>query len=231
MYVYTKFFVDFFFCIQTKMFNFHKNNPCSYPQTWIQMLYYACQASSWQCHFVEKHYVNVLCMRMTSPFSQICIFGVYMEMITVSFSKTCTLKTSRVTHVTLVLWIGNETLHSFYASGMPIAWPSLNPYRITPIYWLMARRHLWRNPRLTRLRGCLAGRRPATGSPNHSGGRARGLGAAARGLLSGERLLPRHRGGGSWIVPCSPRHELLESSRLRFGWAEFIYYSANRLPK
>ncbi len=31
------------------------------------------------------------------------------------------------------------------ASGTPTAWPSLNPYRITPIHWLMARRHLWRN--------------------------------------------------------------------------------------
>ncbi len=47
--------------------------------------------------------------------------------------------------------------------------------------------------RLTRLRGCWRGRRPATGSPNRSGGRARGLGSAARGLLSD----PRHRGGGS----------------------------------
>ncbi len=54
-------------------------------------------------------------------------------------------KTSRVTRVTLVLWIGNETLRRFYASGMPTAWASLNAYRITPIHWLMARRHLWRN--------------------------------------------------------------------------------------
>ncbi len=42
-------------------------------------------------------------------------------------------------------FIGNSTLRSFYASGTPTAWPSLNPYRITPIHWLMARRHLWRN--------------------------------------------------------------------------------------
>ncbi len=27
----------------------------------------------------------------------------------------------------------------------PSAWPSLSPYRITPIHWLMARRRLWRN--------------------------------------------------------------------------------------
>ncbi len=31
------------------------------------------------------------------------------------------------------------------ASGTPSAWPSLSPYRITPIHWLMARRRLWRN--------------------------------------------------------------------------------------
>ncbi len=31
------------------------------------------------------------------------------------------------------------------ASGTPTAWRSLNPYRITPIHWLMARRRLWRN--------------------------------------------------------------------------------------
>ncbi len=31
------------------------------------------------------------------------------------------------------------------ASGTPTAWPSLNPYRISPIHWLMARRHLWHN--------------------------------------------------------------------------------------
>ncbi len=42
-------------------------------------------------------------------------------------------------------FIGNSMLRSFYASGTPTAWPSLNPYRITPIHWLMARRHLWRN--------------------------------------------------------------------------------------
>ncbi len=42
-------------------------------------------------------------------------------------------------------FIGNSTLRSFYASGTPTAWPSLNPYRITPIHWLMAQRHLWRN--------------------------------------------------------------------------------------
>ncbi len=42
-------------------------------------------------------------------------------------------------------FIGNSTLRSFYASGTPTAWPSLNPYRITPVHWLMARRHLWRN--------------------------------------------------------------------------------------
>ncbi len=54
-------------------------------------------------------------------------------------------RTSRVTHVTLVLWVGNETLRSFHALGTPSAWPSLSPYRITPIHWLMARRRLWRN--------------------------------------------------------------------------------------
>ncbi len=54
-------------------------------------------------------------------------------------------KTSRVTRVTLVLWIGNEMLRSFYASGTPPRDRVLNPYRITPIHWLMARRRLWRN--------------------------------------------------------------------------------------
>ncbi len=53
----------------------------------------------------------------------------------------------------------------------------VGPLQVNPLAWL------------------LAGRRPATGSPNRSGERARGLGSAARGLLSGERLLPRHRGG------------------------------------
>ncbi len=87
------------------------------------------------------------------------------------------------------------------------------PLQVNPLAWL------------------LAGKRPATGSPNRSGGRARGLGSTARGLLSGERLLPRHRGGGSRIVSRSLRHELLENSRLRSGLAELIHYSANRLPK
>ncbi len=37
-------------------------------------------------------------------------------------------ESSRVTRVTLVLWIGNETLRSLaYASGTPTAWPSLKP--------------------------------------------------------------------------------------------------------
>ncbi len=93
-------------------------------------------------------------------------------------------------------------------SGRPVG-----PLQVNPLAWL------------------LAGKRPATGSPNRSRGRTRGLDSTARGLLSGERLLPRHREGGSGIVPWSPRHELLESSRLRFGWAELIHYSANRFPK
>ncbi len=45
----------------------------------------------------------------------------------------------------LFSFIGNSTLRSLNASGTPSAWPSLNPYRITPIHWLMARRRLWRN--------------------------------------------------------------------------------------
>ncbi len=68
----------------------------------------------------------------------------------------------------------------------------VGPLHVNPLAWL------------------LAGRRPAAGSPNRSGGKARGLG---------------------WKVPCSPRHELLESSRLSFGWAELVHYSANSLPE
>ncbi len=89
----------------------------------------------------------------------------------------------------------------------------VGPLHVNPFAWL------------------LAGRRPAAGSPNRSGGKARGLGSAARGLLPGGRLLPRHRGGGSWKIPCSPRHELIESSRLSFGRAELVHYSANSLPE
>ncbi len=61
--------------------------------------------------------------------------------------KNCKLnvKTSRVTRVTLVLWIGNETLHELSRFGnafcVTIVW---SPYRITPIHWLMARRRPWR---------------------------------------------------------------------------------------
>ncbi len=55
-----------------------------------------------------------------------------------------TLKTSRVTRVTLVLWIGNETLRWTFRE-CPLRDRVWNLYRITPIHWLMARRHLWRN--------------------------------------------------------------------------------------
>ncbi len=48
----------------------------------------------------------------------------------------------------------------------------VGPLHVNPLAWL------------------LAGRRPAAGSPNRSGGKARGLGSAARGLLPGGRLLP-----------------------------------------
>ncbi len=41
----------------------------------------------------------------------------------------------------------------------------VGPLHVNPLAWL------------------LAGRRPAAGSPNRSGGKARGLGSAARGLL------------------------------------------------
>ncbi len=55
------------------------------------------------------------------------------------------MKTFRVTRVTLVLLIGNETLReALHAlgtpSGVPIVW---SPYRITPIHWLMVRRRPW----------------------------------------------------------------------------------------
>ncbi len=53
-------------------------------------------------------------------------------------------ETSRVTCVTLVLWVGNETLH-WTLRERPLRTESENPYRITPIHWLMARRRLWRN--------------------------------------------------------------------------------------
>ncbi len=53
-------------------------------------------------------------------------------------------KTSRVTCVTLVLWVGNETLR-WTLRERPLRTESENPYRITPIHWLMARRRLWRN--------------------------------------------------------------------------------------
>ncbi len=97
--------------------------------------------------------------------------------------------------------------------GLAEAAGLLGPLHVNPLAWL------------------LAGRRPAAGSPNRSRGKARGLGSAARGLPPGGRLLPRHRGGGSWKIPCSPRHELIESSRLGFGWAELVHYSANSLPE
>ncbi len=47
----------------------------------------------------------------------------------------------------------------------------VGPLQVNPLAWL------------------LAGRRPATGSPNRSGGRVRGLGSAARGLLSANRCV------------------------------------------
>ncbi len=53
-------------------------------------------------------------------------------------------ETSRVTCVTLVLWVGNETLR-WTLRERPLRTESENPYRITPIHWLMARRRLWRN--------------------------------------------------------------------------------------
>ncbi len=75
----------------------------------------------------------------------------------------------------------------------------------------------------------LAGEGSTRGSPNRSWGRVRSLGAtSARRLLSGERLLPRQRGGGSGMVPHPPRHKLLKSSRLCLGGAEFLHYRANR---
>ncbi len=70
-------------------------------QKWLKTLHYAYQATSWRCYFVNKHYTSAhICIPRAntqyacawSLFSQICVFIVYTEMITVSFSKTCTLK-------------------------------------------------------------------------------------------------------------------------------------------
>ncbi len=45
----------------------------------------------------------------------------------------------------LFSFIGNSTLCSFTHQERPLRDRIWNPYRITPIHWLMARRHLWRN--------------------------------------------------------------------------------------
>ncbi len=42
-------------------------------------------------------------------------------------------------------FIGNSTLRSFTHRERPLRDRVWNPYRITPIHWLMARRRLWRN--------------------------------------------------------------------------------------
>ncbi len=55
------------------------------------------------------------------------------------------LKTSRVTRVTLVLWIGNETLRASRFGNASCVTNVWSPYRITPIHWLMAWCRLWRN--------------------------------------------------------------------------------------
>ncbi len=78
----------------------------------------------------------------------------------------------------------------------------------------------------------MAGKGPTTGSPKCRWGRVRSLGTTStKRLLPGERLLSRHRGGGSGMVPRSPRHKLLKSSRLRLGGAEFLHYRAYRFPE
>ncbi len=45
----------------------------------------------------------------------------------------------------LFSFIGNSTLRSFTHRERPLRDRVRNPYRITPIHWLMARRRLWRN--------------------------------------------------------------------------------------
>ncbi len=55
------------------------------------------------------------------------------------------LKTSRVTRVTLVLWIGNETLRASRFGNASCVTNVWSPYRITPIHWLMEWCRLWRN--------------------------------------------------------------------------------------
>ncbi len=59
----------------------------------------------------------------------------------------CSLKvswSSRVTRITFVLWIGNETLRASRFGNASCVTDVWSPYRITPIHWLMVRRRPWR---------------------------------------------------------------------------------------
>ncbi len=54
-------------------------------------------------------------------------------------------KTSRVTRISLVLWIGNETLRVSRFGNASCVTDVWSLYRITAIHWLMARRRPWRH--------------------------------------------------------------------------------------
>ncbi len=76
----------------------------------------------------------------------ILIFFIFIWQYSFSLKTLRRTETSRVTRVTLVLLIGNETLREMLftlweASCVTDVW---SPYRITPIHWLMARRRPWR---------------------------------------------------------------------------------------
>lgn len=72
-----------------------QNDPHSHRSAKItKMLLYACQTSSWRCDVIMKLYISVpalkneqiICIHMTAPFSQFCIFAVYTVIL---ISKVC----------------------------------------------------------------------------------------------------------------------------------------------
>ncbi len=90
----------------------------------------------------------MICIRMTSIFPRLHFWHVFFAKIRSKALQGCEqwFESENVSGYSRnPCSLNRERDIALNASGTPSAWPSLSPYRITPIHWLMARRLLWRN--------------------------------------------------------------------------------------
>ncbi len=100
---------------------------------------------TWIYIYILIYYINILTYHIFLKYIHACVC-IYIYIINIHYTLYYTHVNKNVSGYSHnPCSLNRERDTALNASGTPSAWPSLSPYRITPIHWLMARRRLWRN--------------------------------------------------------------------------------------